>query len=387
MRTPSASQWALAFLCGHPFTARTNWPQVEIHGSDFGNWVHAAHEAIVNKAPLYQEVPEEDVDRFNRHVERVRELLDADDWSSAEAEVILAYRPDTGESRRKASRFSPRYGKTETTAIVDLVGVKDGLYTVRDLKTGRQRYIGEARESAQLALGGLALARLYKLSRLRVEYAFVSESDIELDGYEMGPADLAMWAARFRSRHAGLSMGPMPPTPGVHCTRLFCPLVGHCEATRAALAEWTPPGDLMPVIDSDDKARSAHLALPRAEKMLAAVKAALREYVTHNPVRLDNGKTLAMVEVRDPDAKVRSEEDLGVLREVFGDVVDKVVETKTINKITMGSIDEGARALQLADGQAKSIAARQREVRRLLQERGVVRVGSYYKLGEVNTKE
>lgn len=404
MREPSASQGQLAEHCGHPFASYVSWPQeTPVHGNDFGKVVHAGAEACVrgeDTALAAMGLTEDEAARASRCVDRIREFLATESYEWARAEVILVYHVESGVTREKRSRFEPRE-RGERTVIIDMAAqYAPGRGLIRDWKTGRQQYLKEAEQSWQLGLGAIAAAAYFNWHEVRVEYAYVDENDITIDGADLDAWELEEWAERHRKQRVRLTQGPLPPTPGPWCTQLYCPLRGTCAATREALATVAPH----PVIDrlhqvalapleSEEQAARVYTLIRRAKAVVDAQKFVIDErekelkvWAGRGGIRLGNGKRVVLKEHGRRDVRIETQEQVEALREVLGDATDVAVQERRVFDASVGSVAAAAR--KAAEGMKRGAkGAIESAAMQALEAAGAVKKGSYLKLDEIDDKE
>ena len=283
MIIPSGSKIGLVMACQHPCTAVTEWPEQEPgESAEIGNDTHGALETVaLGEAPAKLSS-----DKARAAYLRGREILDAlmdagESWMLV-PELAIAYHVETSTARPLKKAHHRDYSDLRTgeiPATLDLVGARRGDLLVLDWKTGL-KIEHDGRTTWQMRFCGLAAARMFGASDVRVTLAYIGDSyqgtpSVLLDAWDLDEA-----AQEPRDLWRKIHAGPQPPKPGPHCTRDYCPLIGQCEATRAALASLAPT----PIerVTRENAAKAWEL-LPRAEAALKAVKAEILKLASREP--------------------------------------------------------------------------------------------------------
>ena len=304
--TPSGSSADLAVACLHSFTCGQTYPEPDQDVFRFGNAAHDVSEHYIErgradlpaivKARGLGVADARRLDAVADEVVVVIEDLAAAGWLLF-AEVPLAYDPLTGVARILASRGHRDYlaaTPSELTGTLDIVGVKHGAVLVRDIKTSRTRRLYDG-VSWQLRLGAVALAKLLGADEVHAALLYVGEEGTYTDGAILDELDLVEAAATLRALMQRVQQGPTPPVAGTWCVDHYCRALGHCAATRAALAEVASSG-LVRVATPDDAARVWEM-LPHAEKALEAAKAEVMAMALRSPIPLPGGRRLVVQQV------------------------------------------------------------------------------------------
>lgn len=302
---PSASSADLAMAgCLHSFTAGEAYPEQPPEVFAFGNACHRVSEVAANGEPVHltaiadaHELGAVDRRRLAAVADRIvvyLKNLEADGWT-LQAEVPLAYDVDTGKGRILESRKQRDYldaKPTEFTATADIVAMRGSELRVEDWKTGRsRRYDGV---SWQLRICALAASRTLKLDAASVAMLYVDEDGLYQDRAEMDCWAFDEAAAALRDLWHRLQAGPTAPVAGAYCTEHYCRGLGHCAATRAALAE-VGNSSIVRIETAADAARVWEM-LPQAEAALKAARARIREIAGRQPVRLPSGRVLRVIQ-------------------------------------------------------------------------------------------
>lgn len=216
--------------------------------------------------------------------------LDASELPEGESEVAVAYnwREDTARILGKSlNREYPADGN-ELCGSQDRVTLLPESALVVDVKTGRATH-EEARW--QLVAGALAVCRATGRDSAVIALAHEIDGKLVLGRREtLGPLELAAAASEIESAFSA------PPAAsyveGSHCR--YCPAFASCPAKAALAQSLTRLPELR--LDNDSVPRILQ-AIESGERVLKDVKAAVREYVSSNPVRLPDGSVLALQEV------------------------------------------------------------------------------------------
>ncbi len=229
----------------------------------------------------------------------------------------------------------------------------------------------------------LAASRIYGATSARVELAYV-EADITIDGADLSAGALAAFEQRVRGWYVENSNGPTPPVPGRHCTEQYCPLRGHCAATRAALASTYPIGaDVMvPEIRDDDHARRVLSMLPQATAALKAVHDALQAYAKRSPFETRPGVLYGLHDVETETVNIRADGVEAILRAKLGDAADAAIKVEKSS--SKDAIVDAARLLAKKRGDIKRISE---DVYSALREAGGMKASRYAKVGEFSPKK
>jgi hypothetical protein len=226
----------------------------------------------------------------------------AQDHVPIDHEVALAYNPETNVGRKIARAHHRDYSDVKPGEIggtLDAISYDPATatLTVRDWKTGKP--VTPARENMQLACGVLAARSLYQdAQRFVVELVYLKDdgSMPYVDSAELHAMDLD--SARQELRDALKHHAKAAPTPGNHCTSLYCPARGTCPATVSAMVELsgvsTASIEAMvsrSIRSPDDVARVWPL-LQRAEEIIKASKDKVRSIVEREGGVALNGTVL-----------------------------------------------------------------------------------------------
>lgn len=224
-----------------------------------------------------------------------REECQALDLSAAPdgftTEVAYAYDPNNDAGHllgRELGRAYPEWASELICGTADWVRVDADSVTILDLKTGRTSL-----SDARWQLVGLALAacRWHGKSSATIGLGHIIDGVLVWGAREtLDAMDLA--AAAEEIRGAVDSAPSQDLVEGPHCGR--CPAFAACRAKQALAASLVGLPELR--LDNESIPRILQ-AVEHGERVLKEVRAAVREYVTHNPVQLPDGSVLAMQEV------------------------------------------------------------------------------------------
>ncbi len=386
MKLPSPSKLSLAYRCAHPFTSGIKWPwEPDSSFSGYGKAVHKVGELLGKNEPIDIEaiakqfaITDDEKKRLVRDGKSIEQFLAdrVDGWAWLRCEIILCYDTVTGEART-IKEFRERR-QTEILGIADLMAQRhDGTIDLIDWKTGAQRHTGEATNNPQLSFLALCAARMYNADSATVGLAYIDDNGIwndvaELDGFAIDAAEEELKAWIERNSH-----GPTPPVPGPHCTRSFCPLVGICSATRAALAQAATPFSLD--LSDDAEAKRVLRLYPLAEAALEKVKKALDERARQRAIPLGDGMFYGIVEHAEDRFNNLTVDDEVALFDVLGPGADDVI--KRTSKTTKASISDLV-ASQVRGGKRGAIRAAKEAVFATLKAKGLMKESKIQMLKE-----
>jgi hypothetical protein len=245
-----------------------------------GNDVHALGEAIVDGR---EHECSAEIEAYRAPLTEAIDALRAEGWTLA-SEVPIAYAPATGAGRALPKGGHRAYGSVkphEIAGTADIVGLKPGRLLVADFKTGRGAKEHEAIDTPQLRALAVGFAAIYGAESAEVALIHVEPGDYEVSRGELYAWDLEETAEQLR---ALALTEEATPRPGPHCASQWCPIRAVCPATRAALERIHSEAaahfpDAMLVVDSDDKARAARVALRLYDEAAERLKESLHGYV------------------------------------------------------------------------------------------------------------
>ncbi len=385
-RMPSASKLQLAATC--PASAVLPRVREETDAATAGTWKHAFVQAVAGGADVeaaLAQVPEE----WRAACQAVDVDAVAPCLASLSAEVALAYDVVSGRARLLSQDLERRYGdvaRTEVPMSVDYAAVVDGVAVALDLKTGKARVPGPAR-NWQLRANALALARLHGVDRAVVGLALALEDEKprwqsdELDAFE-----LEVVAEQLRALHRKVSWAAeridsgAPEwrhlTVGGHCGR--CPARFGCPAQVALVrrlatepAKWA---DETRELLTPETAADAWHRIKAVRRLLDGMEAAIFLMAAHQPVALGGGVELRQVTTeREEIDGARAE---AIIREEFGAHARVALELAT----SKAGI---ARAVRAAGTKRGELGAREKAVLQRLRAAGAVGTRSTTSVREV----
>lgn len=376
----TASRIDLARRCAWPFRADAG-PRNQ--GTSYAAAGHTEHALIEHTLRTGDTTP-----RSETHRRWLREwyALDANRmlWT---VERPIAIDPTSGETRLGPKGWDHRdYAWAPTRFLVAtpdayaLTTLADGRRAVRvvDWKTGEATHVKDPRTAGQMQLLGLALVRHFHASCASLEYVLVNDRRLWIEATLVERLDLALFCQELEALLA-LSHTDVQPVRGPHCKGQFCDYHGRCPATASDLADQVPAIRLsrwVPVLHSSEFESLEHVGaqwalIGAAEKRLAELKqATIMALKERGPAPLPGGGTVAMETFA--RESIDATTALPVLRELFGDAANEVVETKL--SVTKARVEDLA-AERHATGESKK-AAKSR-VLDLLRSSGALRVTEY----------
>lgn len=372
----SGSRIELADACLFPFRADVQWP-VQVYGAAprLGSALHAGAQET-GEAAADRTVDEEELEGA------LRDAMVTIDWHgkggadldalalrygltpSAAAQLSELYEswyawwtewlpdgcrvayevPYAWNVRTWSARLLPSDGPRDYSAILPdevpctldaVVGAPDGSVTVVDLKTGRRQHASAATH-AQLATGALCVAHAAPggpYETVRVVLAKVMPGAVYVDSAELDTETLDLRALSLA--HHLDALPTARPTPGRHCSDLFCPMLGTCEGPRAlALRAPELAAALPSTVETEGQAAAVLGSMKAMQAWLDAMKRSAVEWAeTHGGrVRMPDGT----VQVRAP--QTRRTVDVGraepVLRARFGETMSDLVKVKRSVSVT-----------------------------------------------------
>lgn len=235
-------------------------------------------------------------------------------WRS---EVAFAWNPTTDAAvvlGQNIGRNYPKDGRLCGAADIVCVGWEDfpGV-TVYDIKTGHN--IDNVRD--QMATLGLMAARAYGVESAKLVVVHVQDDGVHIPP----PTTMDSFALDAVAATLAEQIAKIPtskPEPGGHCVGMYCPHRNHCSATREAMEQVVPAGQLVrherllgPIRSADEAAYRYH-RLRVIDEARDACWDELKAYAAlHGGVFLENGKKWAQTPVKGRETKdVRALEQL-----------------------------------------------------------------------------
>jgi len=301
---------------------------------------------------------EEVDDRFRDGIAAI-DVEDLRDVLGLTPELALAYHPETDTARVLGSGLGRAYeaaGVTEDEIplTVDVAGLdnpeRPAIGFVGDYKSGWSR-LTPAERNWQMRGGALALARAFDLDLVRVQLIQLREDrPARRDRAEFTAADLAVFAAEARARHAiaredrrlyKLTREEPDATTGPWCQH--CPSFHACGA-QTALIRAVVDLDAHQELDAESiaaayrKVREARAALIQVDKRIhaAAAQAPVRIEVLPDGTEMWLGTTLVVGNER---------LDAEIARAVVGEMLDAAaVDEVSKHEVIKGRLEAATKA-------------------------------------------
>jgi len=219
----------------------------------------------------------------------------------------------------------------------------NGELTVVDWKTGRHA-VTPAKDNAQLTAAALTLATLYQVDTVKAGIGYVRTG--KYDWVELNALDMQEFRETLKATLAALPTAQA--TPGTHCRELYCPMLGQCPATSAAMAQMTklPIVYTPSAIQNADHARYQYEVLRTVQAATASAWGALRLWAEQNgPVPLEGGKAWGSHTVRRESIDM-TPEAVAALRSILGEHADTALEISS----SKAAIERAARLVSKESG-------------------------------------
>ncbi len=268
-----------------------------------------------------------------------------DGWLAEPAYVLDV---ESSTARFLGCDIEREYGERLPSEIAmsgDLVRIDGEEAIVIDVKTGRRENVEIAEHNAQLATIGVALRRLYGVSRVRVMLAFVNGFGVSIDEVTLDALDLD--AHEQELSELARSVPTAQPQPGKHCA--YCPAVSACPVTTGALVQLAPKSSerRLPIvgtasaIESMDHARYQYLTLRAAKAAIDQAWEAVRMYADNNDgIDLGDGRRYTKVEKTRETIDLEGPDAVAAMRGVLGEDAELALELFT----SKTAIKDAARA-------------------------------------------
>ena len=310
----SASNLSLLAFCRYYARPEVKWPWDPMGpAAAFGVALHAlAEEAIRSNdakaieafhAPKWGELDAEQKERLSRVWGLLRDWIRAKHepkfW---QAELKLAWDPIADRGRVLPSSGPRDYSAatvTEITGTADVVApdIKAGTVYVYDFKSGKAEADSYAPQMRALCL---LAARAFGVSNAVAVVVKASEEGIVETDYEFDELELDAIAGELAGYIAAVPTSE--PTPGSHCTELYCKLRAVCPSTTSAVEALAPaePSPLAVVTEQAAITGPDHAAyilhrLRAIDAMRDRAWDALKGYVLSNgPVPIGDGREYRM---------------------------------------------------------------------------------------------
>lgn len=373
-RFPGASKLALAAHCVYPWTSGARWPASgpRTPSQRYGDAFHALAEhvgqnvdsvhytadatgadamwknidaAAQNYAEEHDLTPRE-TDSLRTGGLHIHDALDADHVVKGRRHVEIAAAFDPYAGTRRMLQGAERAEPHELYARADLVFERaDGVFVIRDWKTGEKARDARPRDTAQLRALALAFySPCTPAPGVRVEIAHVSDEGIDVEGDDLSAEDLRAAEAELVEL-AGRLAEPAEPKPGPWCERLYCPMQATCPATLNALAsvdaELTVHPMRGPLVGPEHAAHLRH-RLPMLKAWIEDREREIKELAKRAPLPVE-GKAdtwWGPVEFPGHEKIIATPEAIETVRGELPFGADKAISTE----ISKASIERGVRA-------------------------------------------
>jgi hypothetical protein len=224
-------------------------------------------------------------------------------FTELRSEVAVGVNWSTGETKLldiKDRAYPNEPGWMYGTA--DLVGIlKTGELYVGDWKTGGTEGAEEQLLSLACVLQGLFLNTYVAMGETEVRHRDVVISCLQVNEDGVWPHERKVPFGELLTHHAimaatkdALNVGGNPTIPGIHCTALYCPHLGHCRAIEDVVrmaADKAPEGQgpiSMPgdnytgdLPRSDKEAGESMAMVSAARRQLKYVEQGLKYYIAN----------------------------------------------------------------------------------------------------------
>lgn len=328
---PTASALQRAVECQVPWTWGLRWHYEPSAAADFGTAVHKAAEILAKRQPpnfaaICKDLAPSERARVERCAAHVLSWLADQGDIERDPEQVFAYDVATGKSRVPISTGTRDYSDKRPGEIFgtsDLVW-HGSLLTVDDYKTGRRENVEPIATNMQMRFLGLAAARAFGVTEVRVRLVFVSEDGIETEEATLDELDLCDVAAEL-SEMAGKLVGKPAPNPGKQCK--YCPVVLECPATKATLVKLDAPMSIE--ITSPEHCGFTLQRLKLAKAAIEQIEKAAKQYVRdHGSVPIGNGKVYGVVTVKRETIDLTAPEAAAVVSRHLGEKAEDTVKAK-----------------------------------------------------------
>lgn len=386
MGLPSFSKIGLAAEhCAYAFSsAAPKWPtDVKSDFAKFGDDVHdglrlelLCQPRSLNSDPKVELCVTQGLQAFSEIVGSDGELL--------HAERKLIYAPRTNQARWDDSEGQRLYRKFygEFGGTPDFVAKRsDGSIFVGDWKTGVGARDTSAADTWQLRILALAIAKICNVDTVTVGLVHLEPGDYYVDSATFDCFDLDEFRSRILELFDKLEKTAVEPNPGPWCTKMYCPIVTVCPATKVALARVEENLQrklpvLGPIVDGPDLV-SRRTGVELLEKLLKEEKARQREWLALNgAIELENGKHLGLVETQ--------KEYIDLTVDGAEEIARQVAPNEIEVSITKKAIEDACKLKQTKRGEGTAAA---REVFDKLREIGAMKVSTYSSVSEFKRKD
>lgn len=273
----SASKVGLLSKCRYPFRKAAEWHDNVTAAAEQGKILHARAENYLLGKPYVHSSHDGGDGRTDTRWEALRKWLDGVRTNTTVAEVSYAWDPTTGKGRITGSnRAYVGIRAGEICGTADLVDPGVTPILVCDFKSGQLNI-----SAAEMQLSTLAVmaADVYGVDSVRITIVHVDNVLTEYTRV-LTAVDLAAHAGLLHQwiTEAELSK----PTPGPHCSEMYCPHISFCPETTKPLQDLIPTEALVARhrfgVDITDPAHAAFCLekLEAIKKMADQVETALK---------------------------------------------------------------------------------------------------------------
>lgn len=287
----TASKAALLMQCGYFAREGVEW--AESSASDdasFGKQVHSMCEALITGQHFM--APTED--RMILVWSGAARWIEANRKAFWLAEVAFAWDPDKDTARQLPKGEHRDYSDVKPhelagTADVAWYDLEADAAVIWDFKTGHD----VSYAWPQLKTLGLMAARAFGAATAVVHCVKLTEAGAEEESLALDAFQLAVVAGQLSGLLAEVATAE--PSPGEHCTSMYCPARAACPATTKAMEQVLPADPLTRFrFDANiESAQKAEWLLPRMRLVADAAevaKDALKAWArTHGGIACGNG--------------------------------------------------------------------------------------------------
>lgn len=362
-----ASKLGLASECLFPWTSGLPWDDEGGAAADFGKaahefsagLVHGCAQSVASLAEKHGVTAPSDLRKLEGAATDMAIHLGGLVVDRIEAELAIAYWPDTGEARVLAA--GEERPPAAILLYVDILHEAGGFVTVLDWKTGRRPIIRRVEDTPQVRLYALAICKALGLSEIRVELGWLSSRGLWIDHAYFDTFDLAVMEEEVRELDERRRAGGAVPSYGLHCVEGFCPVMGACPAAQAAAKEVelaTKGRFPLSAPTSDEHALDLYHRLPLARARLELLEKMLQEWATtQGALDLGDGVAWGKVEKQGNESVSATPEAIEVLQTHLGSHFETAVRTEVSTSKT--DIDRAVRAI-VAENKEKRGAKKKR---------------------------
>ncbi len=364
MRRLSLSYLELAGNCLAPFTEGAEWDSDTTNKAlEIGNEFHAAACAWINHGIVTETWTHEEAAEYF-------EVWMASKWCDVDgqAEVTYAYDLNTGAARELGKELNRDYSASTSDEIcgtLDLDYPEDDTWVAIDWKSGQQRKLNR-HYNKQVRTGAALAAKANGYTKAKAIVVVVNEGGVF--EYVDFVDDIEAELAALTSLALDAELTDPDPTPGMHCSQAYCPMIGTCPVAYRevqSLVQSKP----YPLATKADIAKTIE-QLYMLESQAAAIWAEVDKRVKEvGDIELRNGKSYGQVE-QDTESIEWSDKTKEVLKGL-----GLSVETKTT--LTKKAIQDAIKKVALKG----TVAKVERETLDSLRDAGVVKRGKRVYLG------